>query len=79
MFAIPKSSDGYRPIINLKRLNTHTEYERYKMEGMKALRNLIRPRDWLAKLDLKDAYLTVPVNAQCQTILRFLWETKLYQ
>ena len=49
------------------------------MEGMEALRNLIRHRDWLAKLDLKDAYLTVPVNAQCQTILRFLWETKLYQ
>ena len=76
VFAIPKSSGGYRPIINLKRLNTHKEYERFKME---ALRNLVGPRDWLVKLDLKDAYLSVPVNAQCQKFLRFLWETKLYQ
>ena len=79
VFAIPKSSGGYRPIINLKRLNTHIEYERFKMEEMEALRNLIRPRDWLVKLDLKDAYLTVPVNAQYQKFLRFQWETKLYQ
>ena len=77
VFAIPKSSGGYRPIINLKRLNTHIEYERFKMEGMEALRNLVRPRDWLVKLDLKNAQLTVPENAQCQKFLRFLWETKL--
>ena len=29
MFAIPKSSDGYRPNINLKLLNAHIEYKPY--------------------------------------------------
>jgi hypothetical protein len=33
----------------------------FKMEGISTVRHTIWERDWLAKLDLKDAYLTVPI------------------
>ena len=56
VFAIPKSSGGFRPVINLKYLNEFIRYESSHMEGIQSLRHLVRPHDWLAKLDLKDAF-----------------------
>lgn len=32
------------------------------MGNLQSVRFLVRKGDWLAKIDLKDAYLTVPVN-----------------
>ena len=61
IFLIPKRSGGYRPIINLKGLNTFLTAHKFKMEGISTVRHTIREGDWLAKLDLKDAYLTVPI------------------
>ena len=49
------------------------------MEGLESLRSLVRPNDWMAKIDLKDAYLAVPVNIELQKFLRFVWEGKYYQ
>ena len=60
IFVIPKKSGGFRPIINLKALNEFVEHNHFKMEGIHTLRRSLRPDDWLAKLDLQDAYLTIP-------------------
>ncbi|KZR98797.1 Uncharacterized protein APZ42_005622 [Daphnia magna] len=43
------------------------------MEGMDSVRRLIRPGDWMVKLDLKDAYLSVPVCLEHQPLLCFRW------
>ena len=45
VFAIPKSSGGYRPVINLKLLNYYIKYGRFHMEGLHSVSNLVRPRD----------------------------------
>ena len=37
------------------------------------------PGDWLVKLDLKDAYLSVPIHVSHQKFLRFRWESKEWQ
>ena len=55
MFIIKKASGGFRPIINLKKLNEFLVYRHFKMEGLPTLRHLIRKRDWMVKIDLKDA------------------------
>ncbi len=62
IFLIPKISGGYRPIINLKGLNSFIAYRHFKMEGIQTIRQTIREGDWLAKIDLKDAYLSVPID-----------------
>ena len=73
IFLIPKRSGGYRPIINLKGLNTFLTAHKFKMEGISTVRHTIREGDWLAKLDLKDAYLTVPIFSHHRKFLRFQW------
>jgi hypothetical protein len=62
LFVIPKRSGGFRPIVNLKSLNKFVRPEHFKMEGISSLQELIRRDDFFVKIDLKDAYLTVPVE-----------------
>ena len=39
----------------------------------------IRKGDFMVKIDLKDAYFTVPIWKKHQTVLRFLWEETVYE
>jgi hypothetical protein len=79
LFVIPKKSGGFRPIVNLKPLNVFIRYEHFKMENLDSARFILREGDWLAKLDLKDAYLTVPVHPSHQKYLRFTWKGRIFQ
>jgi hypothetical protein len=74
MFIVPKKDGGNRPVINLKPLNQFLVYEHFKMEGIHMLRDLLKQDDYLVKIDLKDAYLTVPIWKHHQKYLRFLWK-----
>ena len=50
------------PVMNLKALNVHVVAPHFKMESIRSVKEMIQKDDWLTtKLDLKDAYLTVPV------------------
>ena len=79
MFIIKKQSGGFRPIINLKSLNQFVVYRHFKMENLASLRHLIMKGDWMVKLDLKDAYLTVPVHKDFHDFLQFVWEGEVFQ
>ena len=57
-----------RPVINLKALN----FWHFKMEGIHTLREIVAESEWLTKLDLKDAYFTVPIFQEHQEYLRFV-------
>ena len=79
LFVIPKRSGGFRPIVNLKGLNKFIKTERFKMEGVGTLQEIIRPNDFFVKINLKDAYLTVPIHPEDRRFLRIFWEGVLYQ
>jgi hypothetical protein len=49
------------------------------MEGIHMLRDLLKQGDWLVKIDLKDAYLTVPIWKNHQKYLRFLWKDNMLE
>jgi hypothetical protein len=49
------------------------------MEGTSTIRHTLRKGDWLAKLDLKDAYLTVQVFEGHRKFLRFVWRESCYE
>lgn len=63
LFTIPKKGYELRPVINLKPLNHFVEYHHFKMEGLSSLLVLIRPNDYMITMDLKDAFLSVPIHA----------------
>ena len=46
------------------------------MENLASLRHLIVKGDWMVKLDLKDAYLTVLVHKDFHEFLQLVWEGK---
>ena len=57
LFVIPKKGGGQRPVFNLRQLNQVITYEHFKMEGIRMLRDLLKPNDFMAKIDLKDTFL----------------------
>ena len=71
LFTIPKKGDEMRPIINLKPLNHFVEYHHFKMEGLTLFNFLIRPNDYMITMDLKDAFLLVPIRADHSKYLPF--------
>lgn len=68
-----------RPILNASQLNKHLSPPHYKMEGLHTLEELLEPGDWMSKLDIKDAYLQVPVAPSDRKYLGFQWEDKYYR
>jgi hypothetical protein len=74
-----QETEKYRPIVNFKRLNAHIHYQKFKMETLTDVKNTIQHNDWLIKIDLKDAFLSVPIKETMTHLARFIWKGKLYQ
>ncbi|XP_063289505.1 uncharacterized protein LOC134573649 [Pelobates fuscus] len=79
LFLVPKKGGGVRPVINLRPLNAFIQYRHFKMEGIHCLRDLLLPGDWMVKLDLQDAYLTIPIASVHRNLLQFCWEGKKWR
>ena len=62
-FSGGKKDEGNCLIINLKKkLNAFIPYEHFKMEGLHCLKFLLEQNDFLCKIDLKHAYLAIPLS-----------------
>jgi hypothetical protein len=74
LFVIPIKTGGFRPVVNLKPLNKNILYRHFKMEGTTMLKHLLKRGDWMVKIDLQDAYLTVPILPSNCHFLQFEWK-----
>lgn len=72
IFLVDKTDGGKRPVINLREFNEWLVYCYFKMEGIHLLRDVLLPSDWMVRLDLKDAYLTIPIFPPHRRFLQFL-------
>ena len=79
LFPRPKSDGSVRPIINLRSLNWYIPYQKFKMESLHQVHSLIQQGDILMKVDIKNAYWSIPIHPQSQRYLKFLWKGRLYK
>ena len=73
-FAAPKSKrspDKWRPIINLKRFNLSVRKIHFRMEEVVWIRQWLWSGGWFCGIDIKDAFLHVPIHLKFRKFLRF--------
>ena len=72
---------GLRVILNLKQINLFIPPQHFRMETLPAVLPQLTADDWAVTIDLKDAYLHVPMNPEPHRLLGFQYlnQTFLYQ
>ena len=78
IFLRPKKDGSHRLILNLKNLNQFAEYKHFKMDSLHTILRLMKKGCYMASLDIKDTYYTIPVDETYQKYLKFRWRTQLY-
>lgn len=78
-FLVDKPNGSHRFILNLKRFNKFVVKEHFKIEDLKTAVQLIFPNDFLASIDLEDAYFLIPVHESSRKFLRFKFNGTLYE
>lgn len=79
IFIRAKQDGSYRLILNLKHLNEHVEKKHFKMETLKSALHLVKKDCFFAKLDLKDAYYSIPVHKDYRRYLCFIWKGQIFR
>lgn len=79
LFLVLKTDGSWRPVINLKGLNSFVTTHHFKMESVRMIKAIMQREDWLLKLDLKHAYLSAPIHYDHQKYLRFRWDHRTWQ
>ena len=80
MFLVDKKDPGeYRPVFDLSQLNKSLDIPKFKMETTGNLTKSLKKGSWVTIIDLKDAYLHVPINQLYRKYLRFAYRGQIYQ
>jgi len=74
IFTRPKKDGSRRMILNLRELNEYVVYQHFKMESLQHVLNIIVRFVWMASVDLKDAFYSVPVHKKHHKYFKFFWK-----
>ncbi len=78
-FIVPKKDGGLRQILDLRVLNRALHKLPFRMLTQRRIFQCVRPFDWFAAIDLKDAYFHVSILPRHRPFLRFAFEGRAYQ
>lgn len=78
-FVVTQPNGKQRVCFDMSRLTEWLQVPSFKMETLVDARNQIRHGDWLAKIDLTDAYHSVPIHPESQHLLGFHWKNRQFQ
>ena len=79
LFVMWKTSGSWRPVIDLSHLIRFVDVSPLQMETIQSVLLSVRQGDWMASVDLKEAYLQVPVPPASRHFLRFMFRDTVYQ
>ena len=61
-------------ILNLKKLNASVDATYFKMESIRNIVSMVCRNVWMASVDLKDTFFTIPICEDDIKYLKFLWD-----
>ena len=79
LFVVPKATGGWRPVLDVSRLNKFVDLTSFSMESSRSVLNAIRQGDFLLTTDMKDGYFHIPIHQESQKFLRFVFQGKVFQ
>ena len=79
MLVVRKTSGSWRPVIDLSVLIRFVLKTPFKRETGQSVRLSVRQGDWMVSVNLKEAYLQVPVHPDSRKYLWFVTLGKPYQ
>ena len=79
IFLIPKKDGTFRLIRNLKSFNEFVTHHNFEMDSLQTIIKLVTPICFMASIDMKDAYYSIPVKSEDGKYLRFKWEDQFYE
>ena len=79
LFVVWKTSGSWRPVIDLSTLNLFVDVSHLRMETIQSVLLSVCQGDWMASIDLKEAYLQAPVHPDSCRFLRFVAQGRVYQ
>ena len=79
LFVVWKTSGSWRPVINLSHLNRFVDVSHFQMETIQSVLLSVRPGDWMASIDLREAFVQVPVHPESHPFLRFVSKGHVFQ
>ena len=79
VFVVMKASGLWRPVIDLSTLNLRVCKTLFKMETLQSVLLSVRSGDWMVSINLKDAYLQVPIHPDSRKYLRFVASNQVFQ
>ena len=79
IFTRPKKDGEFRMILNLKELNKYVKYFHFKMDTFEIALKLVKQNSFMAVVDQRHAYYSVPIASEHRKYLRFRWKGKIYE
>ena len=79
IFTRSKKDGTHRVILNLKEFNERVSYYHIKMDSLSTITKLVKKNCFMASIDLKDAYYSIPIKYTDRKYLKFQWNGRLYQ
>ena len=79
IFLTPKKDGSHRMILNLKNLNEYILHYDFKTNTIQTSLKLMHSGCFMASVDLKDAYYSVPVASEHLKFLKFVWKQEYYR
>ena len=74
VFLHPKKTGGSRLILNLKKLNKFVKYNKFKMETLLNILEMIEEGCYQTSVNFESTYLVVLIHSDYQKFLKFYWE-----
>ncbi|XP_073436841.1 uncharacterized protein [Dendrobates tinctorius] len=79
LFAVPKKDGTVRPVLDLKLLNRFIRVRHFRMESLRSVISAMEQGEYLASIDVQDAYLHISIFPPHQRFLRFAIDGRHFQ